>query len=420
MFVDKAKIMIQAGKGGDGAVAFHREKYVSRGGPDGGDGGNGGSIVFEAKGNMHTLLDFRYHRKFKAASGENGRGGNMSGKRGEDLVIYVPPGTVVKDEQGRIIADLFREGERRVVLRGGRGGRGNARFATPTRQAPRFAQPGEKTVEYTVTLELKTIADVGLIGFPNVGKSTILSVVSAARPKIADYHFTTLSPNLGVVKVDSHSFVMADIPGLIEGAHEGMGLGHDFLRHVERTRLLVHVIDVSGWEGRDPVEDFKKINAELTQFSDELAGRPQIAVANKSDLPDADEHFEALKAHLGPLGIPLFKLSAATHQGFEPLLREIVRQLEALPPVHNYVEQERELLPPVKRELQITPLEEFYLVEGDEVERLIGRVNFEDYDSIQYFQRQLRDMGVIDALKAAGAGEGDTIRIEEMEFDFVE
>ena len=300
MFVDKVKISIKAGDGGNGAVSFRREKYIPRGGPDGGDGGRGGDIIFEVNSGLHTLMDFRYRKKFAARSGEDGKGSRQTGKDGESLIIKVPPGTVIRDEQtGLVLADLRKPGEKRVLLRGGKGGRGNAHFATPTRQTPRFARQGSKGRERTVILELKSIADVGLIGFPNVGKSTILSVLSSARPKIADYHFTTLKPNLGVVRVrEGQSFVMADIPGIIEGAHEGAGLGYEFLRHIERTRILVHVIDASGSEGRDPLEDFHIINRELEKYSEKLAGRPQIIAANKSDIPGADEHGERLREAL--------------------------------------------------------------------------------------------------------------------------
>ena len=340
MFVDKAKIYVKAGDGGPGAVSFHREKYVARGGPDGGDGGRGGSVYFRVDKGKNTLIDFRYNRHFRAKNGEPGQGNRKTGKSGEDVYITVPLGTIVKDAKtGRILLDMCEEGDR-LLFRGGAGGKGNANFATPTRQAPRFATPGVKCPEVELILELKTIADVGLVGMPNVGKSTLLSVLTAARPKIANYHFTTLAPNLGVAKVDDTDFVLADIPGLIEGAAEGAGLGHDFLRHIERTRMIVHVLDIAGSEGRDPVEDYRAINRELAAYSETLASLPQIIAANKTDIPGSEGNIERLKEALAGEDVEIYPISAATGQGLDPLLRAIVRKLLTLPPVQRFQEEE--------------------------------------------------------------------------------
>ncbi len=423
MFVDKVKISIKAGDGGNGAVSFRREKYIPRGGPDGGDGGRGGDIIFEVNSGLHTLMDFRYRKKFAARSGEDGKGSRQTGKDGESLIIKVPPGTVIRDEQtGLVLADLRKPGEKRVLLRGGKGGRGNAHFATPTRQTPRFARQGSKGRERTVILELKSIADVGLIGFPNVGKSTILSVLSSARPKIADYHFTTLKPNLGVVRVrEGQSFVMADIPGIIEGAHEGAGLGYEFLRHMERTRILVHVIDASGSEGRDPLEDFHIINRELEKYSEKLAGRPQIIAANKSDIPGADEHGERLREALEREGYKVFFVSAAQNKGFAPLLDEIIRLLDELPEEESFVVEEVDPAALDETEpFEITEEDGAYLVSGPAVDRLLGMVNMDDYESLQFFQRSLRRLGIIDALRERGVQEGDTVHMGDWSFDFIE
>ena len=417
LFVDHAPFTAKAGNGGNGCVSFHREKFVLNGGPDGGDGGHGGSIVLLADGNMHTLLDFRMKAKYWAQNGEDGRGGRCSGRNGEDMIIKVPVGTVVRGENGQIVADMFEDGQQRVLLHGGRGGWGNAHFATPTRQAPNFAKPGVVTQPFKFTLELKTIADVGLVGFPNVGKSTILSVVTRAQPKIANYHFTTLTPNLGIVRRHGQDFVMADIPGLVEGASDGAGLGHDFLRHVERTRLLIHVIDMAGSEGRDPIADYEAINLELERYGD-LKNRPQIVAANKMDLPDGPEYLEMFKGKYPE--VPVYAVSAATRQGFDELLDAVARKLSELPPVTPY-EQEEFLddLPDlsgdtVRREGGV------YLVEGAAMERLINSVNFDDTDSMKWFHLTLRRTGVIDALRKAGAGEGDTVQIEDMQFDFID
>ena len=422
MFVDKVRITVIGGRGGDGAVAFHREKYVASGGPDGGDGGHGGSVILRVNDNLSTLLDFRYKRKYQAAAGVSGQGRKMAGKRGENLIIEVPRGTVVRDaETNQIIVDMS-TGEDFILAKGGRGGWGNAHYATPTRQVPRFAKAGLKGQERDVILELKLLADVGLVGFPNVGKSTLLSVTSNAHPKIANYHFTTLYPNLGVIYVDEGvSFVMADIPGIIEGASEGAGLGHDFLRHIDRCRLLVHVVDVSGSEGRDPVEDFDQINHELANYG-ELAERPQIVVCNKSDLPDSEENVVRLKAHLAELGLdyPVFVVSAATHQGFDALLDKTGDMLEALPPIVHF-EEEVSYDDSVKPgTFEVVRDGAVFEVVGSSMQRLIDSVNFDDEESMSWFHRTLRKWGVIDALRKAGAQEGDTVRIIDMEFDFVE
>ena len=421
-FVDHVKITCKAGNGGNGSMSFHREKFVLNGGPDGGDGGNGGNVCFYADLNMHTLLDFRFKSKYTAENGVDGAAGNCTGKRGEDLIIKVPVGTVIREaESGAVVADMDTAGETRTILHGGRGGWGNRHFATPTRQAPNFAKPGIKTEVHTFLLELKTIADVGLVGYPNVGKSTILSVVTSAKPKIGNYHFTTLTPNLGIVRRHGKDIVLADIPGLIEGAADGAGLGHDFLRHVERTRLLLHVLDIAGSEGRDPVEDFDQINHELANYG-ELAERPQIVVCNKSDLPDSEENVVRLKAHLAELGLdyPVFVVSAATQQGFDALLDKTGDMLEALPPIVHF-EEEVSYDDSVKPgTFEIVRDGAVFEVVGSSMQRLIDSVNFDDEESMSWFHRTLRKWGVIDALRKAGAQEGDTVRIIDMEFDFVE
>ena len=421
-FVDHVKITCKAGNGGNGSMSFHREKFVLNGGPDGGDGGNGGNVCFYADLNMHTLLDFRFKSKYTAENGVDGAAGNCTGKRGEDLIIKVPVGTVIREaESGAVVADMDTAGETRTILHGGRGGWGNRHFATPTRQAPNFAKPGIKTEVHTFLLELKTIADVGLVGYPNVGKSTILSVVTSAKPKIGNYHFTTLTPNLGIVRRHGKDIVLADIPGLIEGAADGAGLGHDFLRHVERTRLLLHVLDIAGSEGRDPVEDFDQINHELANYG-ELAERPQIVVCNKSDLPDSEENVARLKAHLAELGLdyPVFVVSAATHQGFDALLDKTGDMLEALPPIVHF-EEEVSYDDSVKPgTFEIVRDGAVFEVVGSSMQRLIDSVNFDDEESMSWFHRTLRKWGVIDALRKAGAQEGDTVRNIDMEFDFVE
>ena len=422
MFVDKVRITVIGGRGGDGAVAFHREKYVASGGPDGGDGGHGGSVILHVNDNMSTLLDFRYKRKYAAQAGANGLGRKMSGKRGEPLIIEVPRGTVVRDaEANQIIVDMS-TGEDFVIAKGGRGGWGNGHFATPTRQVPRFAKSGLKGQERDVILELKLLADVGLVGFPNVGKSTLLSVTSNARPKIANYHFTTLFPNLGVIFVDEGvSFVMADIPGIIEGAAEGAGLGHDFLRHIDRCRLLVHVIDVSGSEGRDPIEDFDAICAELKNYSVDLSDRPMIVAANKTDImaPDSD-NLERLRAHVQAAGCELYEISAGTTQGTKNLMRVVAERLRTLPPVTIY---EPEYVAPVIEagspdELEIEHLGSTWVITGTWLERLILDINFDDYESRNYFDLQLRKCGLFARLEEMGIQDGDVVDIYDFEFEY--
>lgn len=424
MFVDEAKIYIKAGDGGDGCVSFHREKYIAAGGLDGGDGGKGGDIVFKVDDNISNLIDFRYKKKYIAEKGQNGSSKNCTGRNAPDLVITVPRGTIVREAQtGRILADMSCD-EPVVIAKGGKGGRGNAHFATPTRQIPRFAKPGFRGDEYEVVLELKLIADVGLVGFPNVGKSTLISVVSAAKPKIANYHFTTLTPVLGVVKIDDgKSFVMADIPGLIEGASEGVGLGHEFLRHVERCRLIVHVVDVSGIEGRDPIEDFKAINRELANFSEELAEAPQIVAANKSDMADA-EQIKRFKEYVESAGLPFYEISAATTMGTKELVYGVWEQLEKLPPVKQFEAQpltQQELDDKLlsRKDFKITTEDGIYFVEADWLWDILRSVNMDDYSSLQYFQRVLRTSGIIDKLLEMGINEGDTVSIFDFEFEFV-
>ena len=422
MFVDKVRITVLGGRGGDGAVAFHREKYVAAGGPDGGDGGHGGNVILRVNDNMTTLLDFRYKRKYAAQSGVNGQTRRMSGKRGENLIIEVPRGTVVRDtETNAIIVDMS-TGEDFVIAKGGRGGWGNAHFATPTRQVPRFAKAGLKGQERDIILELKLLADVGLVGFPNVGKSTLLSVTSNARPKIANYHFTTLFPNLGVIYVDEGvSFVMADIPGIIEGAAEGAGLGHDFLRHIDRCRLLVHVVDVSGSEGRDPVADFDAICAELHDYSVDLSNRPMIVAANKTDIMDPEsDNLERLRERCDSLGIELYEISAGTTQGTRNLMRVIAEQLRTLPPVTiyepEYVEAVVEAGDPSA--LEIEHLGSTWVITGTWLERLVTNINFDDYESRNYFDLQLRKCGLFTRLEEMGIEDGDTVDIYDFQFEY--
>ena len=422
MFVDKVRITVCGGRGGDGAVAFHREKYVAAGGPDGGDGGHGGSVILQVNDNLSTLLDFRYKRKYAAQSGANGQGRGMNGKRGEPLIIQVPRGTVVRDaETNAIIVDMS-TGEDFVIAKGGRGGWGNAHFATPTRQVPRFAKSGLKGQERDIILELKLLADVGLVGFPNVGKSTLLSVTSNARPKIANYHFTTLFPNLGVIFVDEGvSFVMADIPGIIEGAAEGAGLGHDFLRHIDRCRLLIHVVDVSGSEGRDPVEDFDAICAELKNYSVDLSDRPMIVAANKTDIMDPEsDNLERLRARVEAAGCPLYEISAGTTQGTKALMRVVAERLRTLPPVTIY---EPEYIAPVMEagspeELEIEHLGSTWVITGTWLARLIMDINFDDYESRNYFDTQLRKCGLFTRLEEMGIQDGDVVDIYDFAFEY--
>lgn len=421
-FVDKAKIFIRAGNGGNGAVAFHREKYVAAGGPDGGDGGRGGDIIFQVDDNMSTLMDFRYKRKYVAGNGGNGAGKRCSGKDGETLYIKVPRGTLIRDAETNAIMHDMSTGEDYLACRGGRGGWGNKHFATPTRQVPNFAKPGLPGESHEVFLELKLLADVGLIGFPNVGKSTLLSVVSKAHPKIANYHFTTLFPNLGVVWVDDGvSFVMADIPGIIEGASEGAGLGHDFLRHIDRCRLLVHLVDVSGSEGRDPVEDFDTINNELQQYSPELASRAQIVVGNKTDLLGEDHStIDRLKEYVESKGFTFLEMSAATHSGTRELIQTIADLLQKVPVVEAF---EADYVPPepvidTSEDLIIDHEDDFWSLDGPWLQNLVASVNFNDHESLMWFDRILRDAGVFDRLESMGIQDGDTVSIYDITFEY--
>lgn len=422
MFVDIAKIKIKAGDGGNGAVAFHREKYVASGGPDGGDGGKGGDIVFKVDDNLATLSDFRYKRKYKAPNGQNGSAGRRNGRKGEDLIICVPRGTVIREVgSGKVMADMS-DDDVFIAARGGRGGWGNPHFATPTRQAPRFAKNGSPGEEWEVSLELKLLADVGLLGFPNVGKSTFISVVSEAKPVIADYHFTTLTPVLGVISLgEGNSFVMADIPGLIEGASEGIGLGHEFLKHVERCRLLVHIVDAAGSEGRDPIEDFEKINNELVKFNPELAEREQIVVGNKIDLA-TDEQLERLEKYFTEKGYQYFTMCAPIVEGTQEIVNAVAAKLATLPPIKRF---EKEEIPAEFIEknnngkFNIFVDEDVYYVEAEWLLKILQRTDLDDYESLQYFQRVLQSTGIIDALVERGIQEGDTVSIYDLEFDFV-
>ena len=423
MFVDIAKIKIKAGDGGRGAVSFRREKYVAAGGPDGGDGGRGGNIVFQIDDNLSTLADFRYKRKYKAPNGEPGSGGRKNGRRGEDLIIKVPRGTVIREvESGAVMSDMSGD-EPFIAAKGGRGGWGNDHFSTPTRQAPRFAKDGIPGEEWEVTLELKLLADVGLLGFPNVGKSTLVSVVSQAKPIIADYHFTTLTPVLGVVSMgEGSSFVMADIPGLIEGASEGIGLGHEFLRHVERCRMLVHILDAAGSEGRDPIEDFEIINAELEKFNPELAQRPQIVVANKIDLAE-DEQIERLRSYIEGKGYKFLTMCAPITEGTKEVINAVWEMLGTLPPIKRY---ETEKIPATfferqveDRSFNISVQDGVYFVEAKWLLKILQRTDLDDYESLQYFQRVLQSSGIIEALVEKGIQEGETVSIYDLEFDFV-
>ena len=421
-FIDKARITVKAGNGGNGVISFHREKYVAAGGPDGGDGGRGGSVILQVDDNLSTLMDFRYKRKYAAPSGMDGQGARKSGRDGQDLVIKVPRGTLVRDaESGEIMQDMS-GGEPFVLCRGGRGGWGNAHFATPTRQVPRFAKGGLPGESHDVVLELKLLADVGLVGFPNVGKSTLLSVVTRAQPKIANYHFTTLSPNLGVVYAgEGRSFVLADIPGIIEGASEGAGLGHDFLRHIDRCRLLIHVVDVSGSEGRDPVEDLDAINAELSRYNADLEKRPQIIAANKSDILGDPEKLERLRRRAAELGCPLFPISAAAHQGVDQLMNKVSEMLSILPPIAVY-EPEYVPKPPVidySQPLDVQRLDDgTWVVDGPWLQRLMSSVNLNDYESRMYFDKTLRESGLYQRLEEMGIQDGDTVSLYDFEFEY--
>ena len=421
MFADVATITVKAGNGGNGLVSFHREKYVPDGGPDGGDGGRGGNIVFKADKTISTLIDFAHKKTFAAKNGEDGKARNSFGRKGEDLYISVPVGTVIKDaKSGRVMKDMSEDGEEFIAAKGGNGGWGNVHFASATRQTPKFAKDGLKGQEREIILELKLIADVGLAGFPNVGKSTLLSAVSAARPKIANYHFTTLEPNLGVIKMgEGKSFVMADIPGLIEGAHEGIGLGHEFLRHIERTRLIVHIVDVSGIEGRNPIDDYEKINNELSLYSESLAERPQIVAANKTDIIQDESLLEEFRKYIADKGLPLFEISAAAHKGTKELINYVSQILDTLEPVEIY-EADFEEENFEQEPFEVYKEGETYVVQGPYIEKLLRHCNFEDAESMQYFQIALRRKGVIEALENAGCGEGDPVRMYELEFDYEE
>jgi GTP-binding protein len=420
MFLDKAKIYLKAGDGGNGVVAFRREKYVPMGGPSGGDGGKGGDIIFEVDPNLTTLSDFKYRKHYKAEKGANGMGSNMHGANANNMLIKVPPGTVIKTVETSVVVDLVEAGMNAVIAKGGRGGRGNARFATASQRAPKFSEKGEPGEEMWVVLELKLLADVGLVGFPNVGKSSFLALVTAATPKIADYHFTTLTPNLGVVELgEGRSFVMADIPGLIEGAHQGIGLGHDFLRHIERTRLLVHVLDISGHEGRDPIEDFHKINSELKLYNPYLAERPQIIAANKIDIMESDDNLDRLISELS--GCEIFPISAATGDGVEELLNVIFHKLQTIPMTPLYEISDEEFKIYVSHDEKgfiINKVDGIFVVEGKAIERLVAMTNMENEEALRRFQRALDRYGIVDALKDEGIEEGDVVRIRDVEFHF--
>ncbi|MED1204779.1 GTPase ObgE [Heyndrickxia acidicola] len=430
MFVDQVKIYVKGGDGGNGMVAFRREKYVPKGGPAGGDGGKGADVIFEVEEGLRTLMDFRYQRHFKAKRGEHGMSKGQHGRKAEPMVVKVPPGTVVIDDDTKeVLADLTEHGQRSVVAKGGRGGRGNTRFATPANPAPEIAENGEPGQERYIILELKVLADVGLVGFPSVGKSTLLSVVSSAKPKIGEYHFTTIVPNLGVVETeDNRSFVMADLPGLIEGAHQGVGLGHQFLRHIERTRVVVHVIDMSAMEGRDPYQDYITINQELKEYNLRLTERPQIIVANKMDIPESEENLKAFKEQLKD-DFPIFPISTVTRQGIRDLLFAIANLLEVTPEFPLYEEKEetddvnRVVYRHEKQEAEFAITRDpdgTFVVSGDKVEKLFKMTNFNHEESIRRFARQLRSMGIDDALREKGANDGDTIRLMDYEFEFVE
>ncbi|MFC0522468.1 GTPase ObgE [Pontibacillus salicampi] len=426
MFVDSVKVYIKAGDGGDGVVAFRREKYVPKGGPAGGDGGNGGDIVFEVDEGLSTLMDFRYQRHFKAKRGENGMGKGAHGKNAEDYVIPVPPGTTVKDvATGEILADLTEHKQTAVIAKGGRGGRGNIKFASSRNPAPELAEKGEPGIDRDITLELKLMADVGLVGYPSVGKSTLLSVVSAAKPKIAEYHFTTIAPNLGVVETkDQRSFVLADLPGLIEGAHEGVGLGFQFLRHVERTRVIVHVVDMASLEGRDPYEDYKTIQEELIQYDERLKHRPQMVIATKMDMPEAEERLEEFRGKVGE-GVPIFPISSITKEGLDEALFAIADLLETVPKEETPIEEKDErVLYKFKEEEQPFSItresDGAFVLHGDKLEKLFKMTDFSRDETINRFSRQLRGMGVDEALRERGAKDGDTIRLLGYEFEFVE
>jgi len=423
MFIDTAKIYLKAGNGGNGIVSFHREKYIAAGGPDGGDGGKGGDIVFVVDEGASTLVDFRYKKHYKAESGQDGGSSNKTGRNGKDLIIKVPPGTIVKDaETGNVLADLTKPGQTAVIARGGKGGKGNQHFATPTRQVPVFSKGGEPGEERWVILELKLLADVGLIGYPNVGKSTILASVSAAQPKIANYHFTTLEPILGVVRLDDEtSFVIADIPGLIEGAHQGVGLGHEFLRHVERTKVLIHVVDVSGIEGRNPIDDFEQINKELKEYNPKLFQKHQIVAANKVDITGSEKYLEEFTRYAENKGYRVFPISAATNRGLRELMYHAAEVLKQIPDETPFVEPDVAVYTAGEEEkpFEIKKENNVYVVTGSWARKLVSSINFDNYESLQYFQRAIKRKGIVDALEEMGINEGDTVRIEGFEFEYV-
>lgn len=422
MFIDNAKIFVKAGDGGNGIVSFHREKYISKGGPDGGDGGRGGDVILLVDESERTLLNLRNKKHYTADSGKNGGASNCSGRSGENLTIKVPPGTIVKDaETGRIIVDLITPGQTHIIAKGGKGGAGNQHFATSARQAPNFAKRGELGEKRWITLELKLLAEVGLIGYPNVGKSTLLSVISAARPKIADYPFTTLEPNLGVVSIDyDTSFVVADIPGIIENAHEGVGLGHRFLKHAERTKILIHIVDVAKVDGRDPIEDFEIINEELKQYNEKFASKPQIIVANKIDILTSDENLNEFENYINSKGLKLFKISAVSSIGVKDLMFYVAEKLKEIPDNILFDDGQEVVEYAVKEEVPFTIKKEenLYIIEGDWIKKILSNVNLQDYESLQYFQRTLKNKGVIDELEHLGINEGDTVKIDDVEFEY--
>lgn len=426
MFVDQVKVFVKAGDGGNGIVAYRREKYIPLGGPAGGDGGSGGDVIFKVDEGLNTLMDFRYQRHFKAKRGENGMSKGQHGKNSEPLILPVPPGTLVRDEDtGEVIADLTKHEQEAVIAKGGRGGRGNSRFASPRNPAPDFAENGEPGVERNLQIELKLIADVGLVGFPSVGKSTFISVVSAAKPKIADYHFTTLAPNLGVVETqDQRSFVLADLPGLIEGAHEGIGLGHQFLRHVERTRVIVHVIDMASTEGRDPYDDYVTINEELKKYNEDLTTRPQIIIANKMDIPESEENLVVFKEKI-PADIDVFPISAITRDGLQDVLYAIADKLDQIPKIEKPVEDQTERVvyrfEEAEKQFEITrDPDGAYVLYGEPIEKLFKMTDFNRDEAARRFSRQMRAMGVDEALRKRGAKDGDIIRLLELEFEFID
>lgn len=427
MFIDKVSIIVKAGDGGDGAVSFRREKYVPNGGPNGGDGGKGGDVILKVKDNINTLIDFRFNKHYRAENGQKGDINNMAGKKGADLYVYVPRGTLVRDEEtGKVIKDMYDANEEYVLLRGGNGGKGNQHYASSRRQTPRFSQSGQKTMEHNIILELKTIADVGLVGYPNVGKSTFLGAVTEAKPKIANYHFTTLSPNLGVLRQFDKTCVLADIPGLIEGASEGIGLGHQFLRHIERTRLILHIIDISGFESRDPRQDFVTINKELSEFSEVLAKLPQIIVLNKADLlpPDSqniEEFKEFLKSQKGFENAPVFVISAVQRQGMQQLIDTIFATLDTLPKPEPIEAEDFEFDKIDTNSIEVLKLDEgVFEVKGGKVHQLLRKTNFDEMDSLAYFQKRLRDDGIIAKLRELGLADGDTVVVEDIEFEYTE